>query len=82
MAGVIPGRAGVGDVGAVEVTEAGDLNELMTDTAAALAQVLPNPGDWPGWLVILLHELERQAMAQLGEVIETRLGAGQWPPVI
>jgi hypothetical protein len=73
------------------MTEAGDLNELMTDTAAALAQVLPNPGDWPGWLVILLHELERQAgspqeyrqaMALLLEVIEARLSAGQWPPVI
>ena len=73
------------------MTEAGDLNELMTDTAAALAQVLPNPGDWPGWLVILLHELERQAgspqeyrhaMVLLVEVIEARLDAGQWPPVI
>ena len=42
-----------------QLTEGSDLNELMTDTAAALAQVLPNPGDWPGWLVILLRELER-----------------------
>ena len=81
----------MGDLAAAAMTEAGDLNELMTDTAAALAQVLPNPGDWPGWLVILLHELERQAdnpqeyrqaMALLVEVIEARLSAGEWPPVI
>ena len=39
-------------------------------------------GDWPKWLVILLHELERQAMALLVKVIEARLDAGQWPPVI
>jgi hypothetical protein len=73
------------------VEETGDLNDPITDTAAALAQVLPNPGNWPGWLVILLHELEcqtgspqkyRQAMALLVEVIEARLDAGKWPPVI
>jgi hypothetical protein len=73
------------------LTEAGDLNELMTDTAAALAQVLPKPGDWPGWLVVMLQELERQsddpqeyrqAMVLLVEVIEARLSAEEWPPVI
>ena len=31
-------------VAAAAMTEAGDLNELMTDTAAALAQVLSAPG--------------------------------------
>ena len=73
------------------MTESDDLHELMTDTARDLAQVLSSPGDWPGWLVILLHELERQAgspqeyhqaMALLVEVIEARLAAGKWPPVI
>ena len=78
------------------MTEAGDLNELMTDTAEALAQVRPRPGDWPEWVVILLRELERQAMEieldppeyyelmldRLGDTIADRLSGRKWPPVM
>lgn len=76
--------------------EASDLHELMTDTAADLAQVRPSPGDWPEWLVVLLRELERQAMdiepdhpeyyelalERLGDTIADRLAARKWPPVM
>ena len=42
-----------------------DLNEirqLLDDTAKDLAQALPEPGEWSGWIVYLLEVLEVAAM--------------------
>ena len=78
------------------MNETDDLNELMTDITEAVAQVLSRPGDWPEWLVILLRELERQAMDAepdppeyyelalecLWDQIDDRLSGENWPPVI
>jgi hypothetical protein len=57
--------------------------------------VLPNPSDWPEWIVVLLCELEtwaadnddypqdyELALKRLRDQIDDRLRGKNWPPVI
>jgi hypothetical protein len=43
-----------------------DLREALNDTAADLAQLIPNPEDWSNWIIYFLEELEDKAVDQVG----------------
>lgn len=67
-----------------------ELQKLMEETAKGLSVMQRNKGNWAGWIVYLLQELDETAvngnlqadyeftLAGLQDTISTRLREGKW----
>ena len=69
------------------MTDLDELRDTLSQAAQSLAQVKPDPGDWPGWMSYFLEALDTQAndrrafesaLVTLYDSLKTRIEGGRW----